>query len=410
MQIKAFLIGFGVLAAIGQAASAEDRLTPLLRFVPPEAVSGGLDHPVLFSDLSAIRQAANSRMSLTDAFSLTPHERELAALTRATFTALPGMLSEYTQYNVGSFDAMPDYLGFRFTDIELSLGFGNHPDAVMVLAGAPALADAGGPGATLTGRGFSAEERGGHPFWWHLADNEIDMSGRDAADPLRGVTGGSARAGIVSGAFVAAANWTAIDSLIAAVDRDPAGLSGSDDFLALAYALNQPQAGDGALLQAYLMQGAFSAADALSAVSPNLSADEQSASLERMIDRGEIGRLPRYRAIGFGDRQEGQQTVGVIALVYESRDHAELAAEMLPAAIRTMDSIVSRRPIYEVLDFEVSSRVAAPTDANRYVATIALSTALPRPDGPMQQTRTPFSTLLQMIMMRDIALFVAEDS
>lgn len=410
MQIKAFLIGFSVIAAIGQTAEAEDRLTALLDFVPPAAVSGGLDHPILFSDLSAIRQAANARLSLADAFSLTPHERELAALSRGTFFALPSMLGEYAQHNARSFDAMTDYLGFGWTDIERALGFGNHPGTVTVLTGAPALTDAGGLGEALTGRGFSAEERDGYRFWWRLTDNENDLSGRDVADPLRGVIGGSARAGIVSGAFVAAANWTAIDSLIAAVDRDPAGLSGSADFLAMAYALNQSQAAEGDLLQAYMMQGAFDAGDALDAVSPDLSADEQSALRERMIARGEIGRLPGYRAIGFGDRQEGPLTVGVIALVYDSREQAEMAADMLPAAIGSMESIVSRRPFSTVLDFDVSSRVAGPTDANLYVATIALSTTLPRPDGPMQQARTPFSTLLQMIMMRDIAPFVSEDS
>jgi len=88
-------IGGLILAALAMTAeAAEDRLTPLLRFVPPAALAGPQD-AVSFVDLAAVRSVLADQVSPTAMETWSEADRALATLMRAT--NLPPMLADYAQ-------------------------------------------------------------------------------------------------------------------------------------------------------------------------------------------------------------------------------------------------------------------------------------------------------------------------
>lgn len=393
-------------AALAAPAGADDGLADLLRYVPIDAVAREIRAPVALVDMEEIRAVALVGVPLMDRFGWTAEDRELAALSRVR--AMPMILYDYAQYFAAhEFASTRDYLGFGWEDIQRAVGFGLPPDHVVAATGAPALSDSDTIGAVLSARGFSAEQRRGFPFWGRLADNELDIENRDPADPLRGHLGGSARAGVVDGAFVAAANWPAIDSLVSAFVLRRT-LATAPDFTAVVHALGQPVTGAGALLQAHLMAGAFDADFVLSL----LRGEDEAGLAElraQLLDGGDGPRTPRYRAIGIGDRQEGAMAVGVVALVYADRADAALATETVPQAIAAQVSLATNAPFSELLPYDLSTAVVEAPGGDRFVAVISLAFAMPRRSGPLDRAPTPFQRLTDMLYRGDMGPFSASD-
>jgi hypothetical protein len=384
------------MVALVPPASAADRLSPLLRYVPLDALSEGVRAPIAFVDLAAIR-------AVEEAGNASEDWREMDSLVRVW--AMPAMLHDYlTAFTQHEFATTADYLGFAWNDIEAAVGFGNPPGQVMVIAGTPAVTDAAAIGATLTGRGFAAEDRGGHPFWWRLDDNAIDIQNRDPADPLRGHLGGSARAGLVDDAFVAAANWPSVDAAVAAFDGERPALAESEDFAAIVAAVGHPVTEEGTLLQAYLAAGAFDADFTIDVLMRGES-EELIAELRRRLEGNDGSALPRYSAIAIADRQEGERAVGVVALVYANREQAELATRLVPESVATQESLATRTPFSEILPYPIETAVVEAPSGQRYVALIGFI-------GPPEDTeaepsaRLPFRHLVTMMFGGDMGPFV----
>lgn len=392
-------IGGLILAALAMTAeAAEDRLTPLLRFVPPAALAGPQD-AVSFVDLAAVRSVLADQVSPTAMETWSEADRALATLMRAT--NLPPMLADYAQNDGASgFAGMEAHLGFGWDDVERAIGFGAPPATTLVLAGTPRVTDAAAIGEALAAGGFAVEEREGHPFWWRLSDNASDLASRDPSHPLRGAIGGSARAGILSEAFVAAGNWAAIDAVLA----QDAAAGTSPDLAALAHALNQPVAEEGVLLQAYLMPGAVDLAPGAELAGRTDLDDEALAALRERLLSGEGSGVPRYRAVAFGDRQEGDRAVAVVALLYDSEEAAQAAAEAVPAAMAALQSTATSRPYTELLPYAVAAQVVhAGGGGGRHLALITFSTELaPVEGGPLTVSPAPYRRLIDMLYRRDL--------
>ncbi len=401
----------GILAALSllltaQSAEAEDRLTPLLRFVPAEAVQNGAADAFVFADLAAIRQSVPMRLSLIDGFSWSAEDRMVAALMRSY--ALPAMLHVYAG-NHAEIRRMREYVGFDWFDIETTAGFASPPIIPWIVTLDPDAMDADAIGATLSGRGFELEMHGGYPIWWRLEDYAYDLANRDLADPLRGHLGGSARAGVVDGAFLAASTWGVIDWMLAALDGTTASLAGSADFMALAHAFAEPVTADGLFLQAYLINGALGL-DLLRDSAPRNASDEERAALAERIAAsvGATG-TPVYSAYGIADRQEGGALIGEVALVYSDRADAETAARTVPAAFAGQSSLVSDRSFSEIFPYEVVADVIAGPDGTRFVARIAFVAADEAPlEGPADNRNRPFEQLLEMLFSRDVGPLVTD--
>ena len=403
MIVRAVMFGFGTIAFSLQA-TAEDRLTPMLAYVPADAVGALPDGAMVdFVDFAALRVAAGHRFPLFERMGWEPIERALAPLSR--LAGGPPLVATYLQYAmIHEFASTPHYLGFEWQDIDAAIGFYRLPDAVTVLIGNEALTDEAAVGGALTGRGYFAEDRAGYPFWWRMEDNAHDLINRDIEDPLRGHLGGSARAGLVDGAFITAANWPAIDRTLAAQGADAATLAADSDFAALARAINRPVGENGLLLQAVLFDGAVEA-DVLieSLAGPSATAAVIAELRQRLLPEDGDGGTPRYSAFALADRHEGDLAVGVIALVYRSEAGAATATRTVADAFATMDSFAAQRPFREILPGDVSSEVVALPDVGRHVALIRFSTELPAPEGPIERTRTPYYALVNMLYRMDLA-------
>lgn len=393
------------LLIVAQPALAEDRLTLLLRFVPAEAVEGGGAEALMFTDLAAIRDAVPMRLSLVERFSWSADDVLLAELMR--IGALPGMLHNYAQ-NFRDIGRMAEYVGFAWSDMETVVGFGTPPTDPMIVTGGPVVAAADAIGAVLGGHGFEAETRGGHTIWWRLEDNEVNIPNRDPADPLRGHLGGSARAGVVDGAFIAAGNWGGIDWILSAVDGTVPSLAESEDFVALAHAFAQPVTGAGLFLQAYLIDGMLDG-DHLAAMALGAEATpENLAAMEAEIAAATATGTPPYSAYGFADRQEGSTVVGIVALAYADRADAETAARTVPAAFANQSSLVVEKPFAEILPYEVAADVVDGPDGARFVARIAFVAPQEASlDGPADNRGLAFQRLLNMLFRRDVGPLVA---
>lgn len=409
MFIRAVMFGFGAIALPLQAA-AEDRLTPMLAYVPADAVGDpAAAEYISFVDLAALRNDLNARVPLFDRFGWSPFEQVAGSMSR--LADAPMMIAEYRQYAaMHQFTSMPDYLGFGWSDIDAAIGFYQPPGSVTVLVGNETLSDAAAAGSALTARGFSEAEREGYPFWWRLDDNQLDLENRDPEDPLRGALGGSARAGLVNGGFVTAGNWASIDATLAAHDLESASIANDPDIAALASVLNQPIREDGELLQAVIFAGAFDVQDVVAGVLGQSATPEAVAALEeRLAPASGMELTPRYSAFALADRQEGDRAVGVIALVYGSADDAILATRTVPDAFARLDSIATRRPFQELIPGTISTQVVQSPDGARHVALIAFATELGPLDGPMARTRTPYVVLIEMLYQMDIAPIAAGD-
>ncbi|MEZ5669929.1 MAG: hypothetical protein R3F55_21340 [Alphaproteobacteria bacterium] len=403
MALKTKLLA-GFMLAIGiQAAQAEDRLTPLLRFVPASALAeGGPSNAIQYSDFAAIRHAVGQRLSLGDAFTWSREDRELAAAMR--IVVAPHMLANYFSRMLAAERPMSDYLGFGMIDIGQTLGFAQPPMVPMVLTGNDAVTNAAAVGAALGNHGFAAENRNGHTIWWYLDDNALDLRNRDVSNPLRGDLGGSARAGVVDGAFVAASHWGTIDVMLMAVDGRIGTAQQSPDMRALAVALDTPVQADGALLQAYLFTGTLFTRDIVDALGPAADEETRARLLAQLMGSGDGPATPRYEAVALADRQEGANPVGVVALSYRNRADAERATQTVAEAFATATSMAYQRPFAEIMPYAVVTDVVDVPDAGRAVARIAFvmvpETTL---EGPSDNMRTPFYGLIQMLYRGDLA-------
>lgn len=409
MSFRAVMFGFSAVAFSMQAV-ADDRLTPLLTYVPADAVGDPMaGEYITFVDLAALRGDFNARVPLFERFGWSPFEQVAGSMSR--LGDAPMMIAEYQQYGgLHEFASMADYLGFGWSDIEAAVGFYKPPGSVTVLIGTPMVSDAAVVGPALTARGFSEEVRAEYPFWWRMEDNQLDLQNRDPEDPLRGALGGSARVGLIDGAFVTAANWAAIDATLGVHAFGAGSVADEPDIAAVAFSLNQPVSGEGDLLQAVIFGGAFSMHDVVAGVLGRNATPEAVAALEERLAPASATEItPRYNAFALADRQEGNQAIGVVALVYDTADEAEMAARTVSEAFASLDSLVAQRPFREMIPGAVSTQVTASPDGTRHVASIAFATELALPDGPMARTRTPYIVLIDMLLRLDVAPLAAGD-
>ena len=392
----------GLLAGIVLAAAplrAEDRLTPLLALVPAEAANAGAGL-VYFNDFAASRAAFADLLAAAGAAPWEHEPSELAAGWR--MLAAPRPLHNYLQFGFSNTRGlMPVYLGFAWEDIAAMVTYGPLGTQAMVIGGSPAVTDAAAVGGALTGRGFAVEARGGHDVWWQHADGSSDPHHIDPTDLLYGSTGEAARAAVAADALLVAPDWVGMDTLLAAADGGVPTLAGSPDLGALAYALAQPVAGDGVLVQAVLHEGAVDLRHlAETGYFATSGADRRAEDEAVLQEIGAAVGTPAYRAYAIGDRQEGARAIALIALVYDSRADAETATETVAEAART--GVPPRAygwTFARLLPFEVASDVVEVPDGSRYVARITFSATLPAPrDGnPGDFSRGPLQALWTLV-------------
>ena len=249
-----------------------------------------------------------------------------------TAVPLPGMMMRLTagpealSYVFASTGQMGRTVGFEWLlDVDRSLEFGDPPGVGLLLGGD---FDAAAIGAALQARDFSQADVSGVTVWHRFDDLAISVMDRDTTDPFGGHLGAAARIALLPDMLANARSWPLINGVIGAAQGDLPSLADDPAYRALAGAITAP---DGLLIQALFFGGA-----ALGAVPGD------PASLGVTPPAADLGPLPPYALAVLADRQEGNDQVHLIGLVYADAPTAQAAADVL--AGRIADFRLSTRP------------------------------------------------------------------
>ena len=248
-----------------------------------------------------------------------------------TAVPLPGMLMrlaagpEALSYVFASAGKMAGVVGFEWLlDVDRSLEFGDPPGVGLLLAGD---LDAAAIGAALQARDFSQADVSGVTVWHRFDDLAISVADRDPADPFGGNLGAAARIALLPDMLANARSWPLINGIIGAAQGDLPSLADDPAYRALAGAITAP---DGLLIQALFFGGEA------------LQVAGDPAQLGLAMPAADLGPLPPYTLAALADRQEGNDQVHLIGLVYADAPTAQAAADVL--AGRIADFRLSTRP------------------------------------------------------------------
>lgn len=311
--VRGLVAGVVVGVAISGGMSAQDdpsvsQLHAMLNYVPSEValIENGwamvrfVDYEALFeSEGLSLFRALGSVDFLLNAVPLGAILSRIAAGPEA----LP-----YLFTNAGQ---MAEAVGFEWLlDVDQSLEFGDPPGVGLLLGGD---FDAVRIGATLESRGFSITDIQGVAVWHRFDDSAISIDARDVADPFGGYLGAAARIALLPDALGNARTWPLIEAIISAILSTQPSLADDPTYRVLAEAVSES---DGLLIQVLLFSG----------TALRLAGDPAYTGQESKED---LDSLPPYSGAVLADRQEGDDQVTLIGLVFADEATALSAAEVL---------------------------------------------------------------------------------
>jgi hypothetical protein len=397
----ALLVG----AAAFTPAHGEDRLTPLLHFVPADvAEAGDPSNAVQFVDLAAIRSAIGDLLVDSNASNV---DRVFFAARR--IVDAPVMFAPFVDRFTQVSGALPEYFGFAWSDIDRVAGFVSTEGRALIVVGGPPVTDSDTLEAALTGREwdpYQTETRDGFTAWWRFEDDTMDPRRADPSDIFGGALGGAARISVVDGALVGTTSWARLEQVIAAAIGGGRSSDESVDLAALIHAIDQPVHDAGAVFQVQMFSGGDDAAYMLGEAA---EIPERLAEGEALVaEAGAANGTPPYLAVAFAERQEGEMAIAVIALAFADRADAELAAMTVPDAVESRQT-QRGRPIQEFLPFDIATDIVDSPDGDRFVARIAFTAPIDVASGPdMGADAVPYRILhSRLVSTRDIALLLA---
>ncbi len=312
-----------------------------------------------------------------------------------TAVPLPGMLMRLTagpealSYVFASAGKMAAAVGFEWLlDVDRSLEFGDPPGVGLLLGGE---FDTEAIGAALQARDFSQADVSGVTVWHRFDDLAISVADRDPADPFGGNLGAAARIALLPDMLANARSWPLINGIIGAAQGDLPSLADDPAYRALAGAITAP---DGLLIQALFFGGEA------------LQVAGDPAQLGLAMPAADLGPLPPYALAILADRQEGNDQVHLIGLVYADAPTAQAAADVL--AGRIADFRLSTRPdivLAEDFGATVSASVVESEAEGLAVALVEVRYPLPteRTDagGRFLSAGRLYSLWVQAIMRRE---------
>lgn len=298
----------------GVTAPDDAPLLAMLAFVPDTANArlGGLPG-VGFVDLGAAQDLAaaprpGSPADL-DAMADAERARWMAALRRLQ-TGPPDVLMGA----LPMIASMDDLLGFRWSEIEGAIGYGQPPTLGMVIAaevGRERVAEG------LTRRGFASTEVDGVTVWHRGEDGRASLGEREPGDPFVGPLGMAARIAMLPGHLVGTRFWPMTREAVATARGRYPSLADAPDYRTLARAALST---DGALIQAQF----------LGPLDVGYVADDPFALLRGGdAPARDAPVLPPFGLAVLVDLQDGPDQVSLIALLYPDADAAAAAAEVL---------------------------------------------------------------------------------
>lgn len=350
--IVVLLVAAAPVSSQGNPPETSPLLTDLA-LVPDSLLTGNGWATVRYVDFEALFVAEGiNELRLT---------ADLPTLMKAV--PLVGILSrvvvgpEALQSVFATADRMPQVVGFEWVaDVNRALEYGAPPETALILAG---TFDESAVAAALEDRGFEQAERSGVTIWHRLEDAEVNLQAREIADPFGGNLGMAARIAILPGHLANSRYWAMIEDIAATAQHEKGSMAENADYRALAEVVT---ASDGWLIQAMFFLpediGRWPALDS-----------DPTAS---------YGPLMPYTLAVMADRQEGNDQVHVIGLVYADTAQAQAAADEVAARISAFS--LPQQPgevLVERFGAQVTASVYESEDAGNAVAVVTVRYPLP---------------------------------
>lgn len=370
------------LAAPALAEPRSDQLLALLSHVPASLIESdpGAWSSIWFTDLAATSEALEPPLPDADA-------EQRALWGPWARVHLPGVSETVTLGLEGGWEPL---VGFGPHDVDAGLVVGQPPEIITLLELDPAAAERVAP-ALLAHDYVEKTREGVTAFVRGAVDYGLDLDGHDPADPLGALLGSSSRVVLEGPLIVHARGWPALVGLVG--EEEP---KGHPDLPALGAALDLPDWGDAALLQAFF--------------------------LPHQVELGAPGSggLPPWRLGMVADLGSGTGKVALAMFTYTSRTEAEAAAQRLaeawdePIPSTSTDVVLEQMPepgaaalppkpsLEDITDAEAQTGVAG---EGPFVSWLAVRSPSEANGGTV--TNKPFDVLWEALMRRELAHFGA---
>jgi hypothetical protein len=283
---------------------------------------------------------------------------------------------------------MPSVVGFDFYNIDRTLSFGEPPANGVIWQGnfdAQRIADA------HTARGYEQTEIGGFTAWCAVegcdAGLTLDPTNRELANVFDTGLGRKVPFLITPDYLISSPTVGVLE----AAARTANGRSLADDraFRTLTNAITDPEQYSGQLVNMHFF------GTPLTLVEIDLTRPRNDLFIRNFellaVEMEGYGDLPMYEYMAFADRQEGDDQVAIIALVYSSEADATTGANEVANRLPTFNDVIVRgsaltEPLittssHESAEFE--GRVYADSETGKYAAVIEV-----RYDTPTQEQET----------------------
>ncbi len=324
------------------------------------------------------------------------------ALSRVEFDPLyvadelPGeTLARALPTATSAFRRLPDVLGVDWLEIDRALAIGGPPARGVLLGGGPGMTDLGAIAPALDEQGFEIEQLGGVLVWHRFNDREIRLDaidntsglGNRIGDPFGIQQGHAARIAALPGVLAGSREWAMIDQIAGASRGNVRSLADDGEFRAAAAAITDDSRFDGSLLRALFTRQQFTAFSVSRNKLGPTADDTQREAFAEVLQGRLRGELPPYRLAVMADRQDGDEEVAVVALVYGSPDEAQAAADAVRSRIAGYVPLTRKIALAEAFSLSVFSHVFEATPGGRSVAVVTLR-AQGSDDRPGQLFRT----------------------
>jgi hypothetical protein len=269
------------------------------------------------------------------------------------------------RYVFSSVDRMQQVVGFEWiASVDRSLEYGAPPEMPLILGG---TFDADAISTALSARGFEETDVSGVPVWSRFDDGTLNVKDIQPADPFGGNLGKAARIAVWPDYLANSAYWDATKGIIASAQGTEPSLADNPNYRALAEAVTAPE---GLLIQALFFDVAdlgFLPGDPAVALSGQ-GAEDPTAN---------YGPLMPYALAVLADRQEGQDQVHLIGLVYPNADIAGPAADEVAQRIQAFTLPGRTETLVQQFGAQISSRVYTSDTTGQAVAVVEVRYPLP---------------------------------
>jgi hypothetical protein len=276
----------------------------------------------------------------------------------------------FIQSLMRSGEEIPETVGFDFFDVDRTLSFGRPPNHAVIWGG---NFDADSIGAAHTARDYAQNEINGATAWCSSAGCDqglqTDIAARELGNIFDSGLGRKPPVLIFPDYLGSAFQLEIVENIAATSNGDMSSLAESSDYRTLVEAIIDIDHYSGELVQAQFWSSIYVQltldVNNLESACELLQIQECDQNLSAPVWLTDYGYLPAYELVAIADRQEDDEQVAIIVLLYDNEDDAQIAAPELAKRITTFSDAILRGDDELLLDRDVLQ----PVSVENYVYT-----------------------------------------